>query len=279
MNKKSVEILSPPSYVDDVFFDMTRSCLAKNVMEHSHDCIEIVTITEGHGFHCFNGITNKCLAGYVYIILPENTHEFTDCKGVQLYNISCTPDVLDTFGIDSSFWHTCRNAFRKGKHNISLSFAGREFYDLCKLLDAMFEEYSSNGSQRQLHLRSFFSLFFMILSQKFANAAPSPEEEYPMGKIAEYIEKNYSSKIQLDKLAQLASLSKSQLIRRFQAEFKTTPIAYLLDYRVRQAAEILKNTHKSIKETAFSCGFNDCNYFIKQFKKRYGISPGLSRKF
>ncbi len=277
MNNEQVKIFSPTSYVDDVFFDMTHYSLTGDVKEHTHNCIEIVTIVEGHCQHSFNGITSKCLAGNVFIVLPENTHGFTGCQGLQLYNISCTPDVIDTFGIDSSFWHACRNAFRKGKHNISLSFTGREFYDLHKLMDAMFEEYSSSGPQRQLHLRSFFSLFFMMLSRKFAEATPSPEEQYPMEKIAEYIEKNYRSGIQLDKLARLASLSKSQLIRRFQTEFKTTPIAYLLDYRIRQAAEILKNTHKSIEETAFACGFNDCNYFIKQFKKRYGTSPGRYR--
>lgn len=41
---------------------------------------------------------------------------------------------------------------------------------------------------------------------------------------------------------------------------------------------MLVNTDETVTQIAYSCGFNDLSYFIKQFKNEKGVSPGKFRK-
>jgi AraC-like DNA-binding protein len=44
------------------------------------------------------------------------------------------------------------------------------------------------------------------------------------------------------------------------------------------AKEKLRNTAESNVDIALSCGFNSETYFIRAFKKLYGITPFVYRK-
>ena len=54
---------------------------------------------------------------------------------------------------------------------------------------------------------------------------------------------------------------------------------YLNIYRLKKAnAMLLETPKRKIAEVAALCGFGDSNYFSKQYKKMYGISPTETRK-
>ena len=53
---------------------------------------------------------------------------------------------------------------------------------------------------------------------------------------------------------------------------------YLLDLRLRVAAEKLMSEKSTVTDIAFQCGFNDSNYFTKLFRRKYGQSPRAFRK-
>ena len=53
---------------------------------------------------------------------------------------------------------------------------------------------------------------------------------------------------------------------------------YLTNIRIREAAQLLINTGKSVTDIALECGFGDGNYFGDAFKKIKGISPRDFRK-
>ena len=50
-------------------------------------------------------------------------------------------------------------------------------------------------------------------------------------------------------------------------------IDFLLNLRLRKAAEMLFNSDCNIAETALNTGFHDSNYFTRQFRKKFGRSP------
>ena len=57
-----------------------------------------------------------------------------------------------------------------------------------------------------------------------------------------------------------------------------TPVEYLNVYRISKAAKLLLNTDEPVTQIALDCGYNDLSYFIKQFGKHKGMSPGKFRK-
>lgn len=93
-----------------------------------------------------------------------------------------------------------------------------------------------------------------------------------------YIEENYGGNVSLEALAKSANVSKSECLRCFKATLQTTPYKYLTEYRLSKAAELLKNTDKSISSIATEVGIEQSSHFGKLFKEKTGSSPGAYRK-
>ena len=91
--------------------------------------------------------------------------------------------------------------------------------------------------------------------------------------ILNYIHTNYSKNITLDDLASAANISKSEVLRCFKTIIKTSPIKYLKNFRLQNAAHMLKTTTHSIQTIFELCGFDDNSYFSKSFKEIYHCSP------
>jgi AraC-like DNA-binding protein len=59
--------------------------------------------------------------------------------------------------------------------------------------------------------------------------------------------------------------------------FGATPTDDLIRTRVERASWLLKTSELSLEDIAAECGFTDVYYFIRQFRKRIGITPGRYR--
>ncbi|MEL0252493.1 MAG: helix-turn-helix transcriptional regulator, partial [Novosphingobium sp.] len=58
------------------------------------------------------------------------------------------------------------------------------------------------------------------------------------------------------------------------AALGTTPTAYILEQRLRRAADrLVARPNASITEIAFELGFNDSAYFTRCFRQQFGIAP------
>lgn len=100
--------------------------------------------------------------------------------------------------------------------------------------------------------------------------------EFPtnLKKAIGYIRKNHSRHITLDELALYCNVSKQQIIRYFKSTFGTTPINYILEYKISKAKEyMLFQSHLSVKEIALELGFDNQHYFSRIFKKITGETP------
>lgn len=74
-------------------------------------------------------------------------------------------------------------------------------------------------------------------------------------------------------LAEELHLSPSHLQRKISAITDLTPLQIIRDVRLRKAAELLRDTDKSVAEIAYEAGFNDPSYFARIFSKEFGEAP------
>ncbi|MBC8530929.1 helix-turn-helix domain-containing protein [Gehongia tenuis] len=93
-----------------------------------------------------------------------------------------------------------------------------------------------------------------------------------------YIHTHYGEGITVDRIAEAASIGRSECFRCFQGIIGKTPTEYLCEYRLSQAAHLLTSTERELSDICFSCGFNSASYFGKLFKEKCGLSPGQYRK-
>ena len=93
-----------------------------------------------------------------------------------------------------------------------------------------------------------------------------------------YIHDNYSREITLDELAKIANLSKYYFCNIFKEFTGETFKDYQSRIRIGKATELLTATDLPVTEIAFTCGFNDSNYFSRKFKQITGKTPREIRK-
>ena len=75
---------------------------------------------------------------------------------------------------------------------------------------------------------------------------------------------------------------KEQIDSRFSSLFKAnmgkSPMEYVREIRLTTAARALLVSNKNINDIAYECGYEDANYFIREFKSAFGFTPNQYRK-
>lgn len=92
-------------------------------------------------------------------------------------------------------------------------------------------------------------------------------------KVIEYINDRLDEKIQLTDLAKLLNISQYYFCSLFKQSMGISPYQYIIGQRIERAKQLLKQKELSIVDVALKCGFSSQTHFIKQFRKRMGITP------
>ena len=82
----------------------------------------------------------------------------------------------------------------------------------------------------------------------------------------------------LSDVASYLDITASYAGKKFRSSFHQSFNAYLSDFRVSKAVQLLQTTNHKIKEVGELCGFRTTAYFVTVFKKQMGISPQEFRK-
>lgn len=97
-------------------------------------------------------------------------------------------------------------------------------------------------------------------------------------KMLSYIYKHYAQTVTLADIAGAANISRSEAGRCFQSYLGYSPVEALIQYRLQTAQRLLQQTTLTLQEVSSACGFHSVNYFSRQFRTRYGYSPGKRRE-
>lgn len=96
--------------------------------------------------------------------------------------------------------------------------------------------------------------------------------------VANYIILHPQEKYDPQKMAKMAGLSKQRFSSLFKANMGKSPMAYVREIRLTTAARALLVTNDNVIDIAYQCGYEDTNYFIREFKAAFGFTPNQYRK-
>jgi AraC-like DNA-binding protein len=88
-----------------------------------------------------------------------------------------------------------------------------------------------------------------------------------------YIDGNFNSPIDLDRLSREACLSRYHFHRLFTRIYRVTPHQYLTRKRIEQARACLASNELTITEICNEVGFESIGSFSTLFKKEIGHAP------
>jgi len=98
-------------------------------------------------------------------------------------------------------------------------------------------------------------------------------------KVIAYVENNYQDTISLNKIAKSLFYTPNYLGNLFKLETNQKFSEYLMEYRIRQAALLLRDRNVKVLEASMSVGYKNMPTFIKNFKSIYGVTPSEYRKY
>ena len=95
--------------------------------------------------------------------------------------------------------------------------------------------------------------------------------------IERYIREHYNTEISMQSVARAMNYSDAYFCKLFKQCFKVNFSAWLNEYRIDRAREMLQNTRLSVREVSTACGYSDANYFARVFKRITGKTPSEYR--
>ncbi|MBO7747456.1 helix-turn-helix transcriptional regulator, partial [Paenibacillus sp. MWE-103] len=101
------------------------------------------------------------------------------------------------------------------------------------------------------------------------------KDDYVVGRALRLIEERYGqTELSLAYLAAEVFVSPNHLGMLFKRQTGKTPLAYIQEYRLARAEELLRTTKRRVSAIAEEVGIPNTSYFGTLFKQAYGMTPG-----
>jgi signal transduction histidine kinase/DNA-binding response OmpR family regulator/ligand-binding sensor domain-containing protein len=99
-----------------------------------------------------------------------------------------------------------------------------------------------------------------------------------MSQVIEFVKQNMSkSDFSVYELGKLMYMSRASFFNKLKNITGVSPVVFIRDMRLNEAAELIKKEDMLIKEVCFEVGFNDLKYFGKCFKTKFNCTPAEYR--
>lgn len=134
------------------------------------------------------------------------------------------------------------------------------------------------GLALECHLTGYlYEIFSVMISANQTRISSAYDEHFY--KAQQYIKAHYDDpSLSVSGIADYVGINRSHLYKVFDQIARQSVSSYILDFRLKKAASLLRNSSAKIGEIANSCGFSEQSYFSNVFQKNYGLSPSQYRK-
>lgn len=131
------------------------------------------------------------------------------------------------------------------------------------------------------HLMALWQTLYehMALAQGAASSARGLNyRQARLRLMMQFIQEQYGGKIALREIAASASVGESTASHIFQSGIHMSPVAYLIQYRLSQAAKRLGSTQATVASIAEEAGFSNAGYFCRKSRQIYRMTPNEYRR-
>ena len=253
------------------------------VAPHWHDQMEVVYIKRGSGAVSVDFERHPVHAGSIVVVLPGEIHAIEGDPGTRMEyeNVIFSPTMLGGGEEDEWFRENVLAALRSGalRPPRPLPEESALYEQVRKALDASDAVCTDREPGYSLLVKSNLMLLLHALYTHRQAGAPDrvPHSTEQLKTVLDEVRLRYNEPLTVGDAARLAGYSEAHLMRVFKRATGQTFVDYLNDYRLSAASYFLRRTSDSVGSIARSCGFDNLSYFIRRFKRRYGVTPSAYR--
>ena len=123
------------------------------------------------------------------------------------------------------------------------------------------------------------SLLSLILAEVGNAMAPtSPTRDTLVGNVLDYIQRHCCRPLSLAEVAAAVHKSPAYVTHRVKLATGASVGEWITSNRLHQACTRLLHSNASVAQVAELVGWQDTTHFIRQFRKRFGMTPGAWRR-
>lgn len=249
---------------------------------HKHTYYEIIFILKGTGIHTVNGNSFRYKASDVFLLGPEDYHEFM----IHTRTTFCYLRFIETVLLhidEKPSWQRLVNQLLQAPQVVgSRITSASERQQLFHLLTVLRAEYERQGDHFLFVRDGILKAMVSILVRETNKALSKSGKRTPVSEIEKiliYIRQHIQQPelLRLEQLAEQFHYAPSYLGIFFKQHTGESIKQYIITYKLTQIEGLLLYSRESLSEIADKFGFTDESHLSKQFKKYKGISPRAFR--
>lgn len=273
-----------PSYPMQVYINHFRWCPEHLIGWHWHPELELSVVLSGEVEIFINNTSYKVTAGEGFFINTNAMHKqsalFVDGEYPVLATICFLPDFIGDCGEDLIYRkYVLPITGDKSLRCMKLSPESKWQREMIEIVRRVCEISEGHCFGYELRCRDLIGELWCSLAENIGEAPSEPIDrrtitgEKRLKKMLSYIYSSYQNELTVEDIARSANISKSECFRCFRSMIGKKPVAFLNEYRLKKALELLTTTDMQITEICLACGFGHISYFGKLFRETYGMSP------
>lgn len=250
---------------------------------HAHQGLEILIIHQGYGKIIVDQKSYEVTPGMLCVFQPYQLHH------LQLDMTEETPFVRSIIQFEpliyDAYFEKWPSLFAFYKRLLTSQLPSPCIYNLDEVdqFHSVFQTWENrkqtNNEESSLFLIAFFYKFKSVWerhqNQDEISAIRTPSQ---VERILAWLEERYTEPLSLEKMAAELHLSPYHISHRFKEWVGITLSNYLNERRLQESVKLLTTTNHSVAQISETIGLENCSYFCKIFKKKFGISPHQYRK-
>lgn len=255
------------------------------LLEHTHDFVEICAVAEGEGEHYIGGTHFKVAKGDLFYIPVGVSHVFRPRSAdpgrrLIVYNCiftrSCLDTILKMFPLEKEMeryyegleeenrWvslHDHSGESQRILHRLQLETAGAMPGYSASLFNGLVE---------------LLVLIFRRRSGLVRAETPAPGDG--LRELLARIDGECALPVRAEELAGALGISARQLQRRVREASGMSLTEYVQDARIRESCRLLSRSEDPVGAVAAAVGYQDLKFFRRLFKSKTGTTPGEYRR-
>ncbi len=271
----------------DKLFPISVSCCAYqkhgNVFpNHWHDHIEFLYVKSGNGIFECNSVPHHVKPGDLIVVNSGELHCGYSLSEYFSYNVI----IVDPVVLQSSYTNTIDIKYIAPITQKLLIFNNvvNDDTDILHCINRIIEEANGKKIGFELSIKSDVFRVLVLLMRSHVKNTIKPnvyemrkKELERLNPVFQFIEQNYAQKITGLFLSKMINISHYHFCHLFKQMTDKSITEYINIIRINKAIDLLFSTDMNITEISLATGFNDINYFIRQFKKYMDMPPAAFR--
>jgi AraC family L-rhamnose operon regulatory protein RhaS len=259
-----------------------RETIQGTLNRHSHEFFELVYVEGGFCLHFSGDSAELLITGDLLAICPGMEHYYWCKKDITIVNILFMPEVFAGILDEIKALPGMADLFEGNLQSPVLSHLSlQDREEMRHIINTLRKEGERKETGWELRSKTLLAGVAVILSRT-ANTRfnrkdnPNPYLGYTL-KTVEAIEECYTGPVTVRDLAVSLNICPDHLTRQFRQIMGITPMEYLRCRRFTRALDLLRK-QRPISEVYIASGFRSINYFSREFKNFFKMTPSEFRR-